>query len=182
MDNILKTIRTLANQLAVMASPVSDTDLCYFTLGGLGLDYESFITTVSLQAKDLPFEELSSLLKSLLSSYWCLICCSSWPPSSTATTTHPSIMVVAVGGGEAKVSPLVNLLIRAVIYSFPRSTTCQVCNKPSHVAVDCYHRLNMSNQGRNPSCQLAANAPYCWYAHWVAYKLECYTPCYPWCF
>lgn len=69
MDNILKTIRTLANQLAVMASPVSDTDLCYFTLGGLGLDYESFITTVSLQAKDLPFEELSSLLKSLLCSY-----------------------------------------------------------------------------------------------------------------
>lgn len=65
------------------------------------------------------------------------------------------------GRGEAKVSPLVNLLIRAVIYSFPRSTTCQVCNKPSHVAVDCYHHLNMSNQGRNPSCQLAANAPYC---------------------
>lgn len=97
MDDNLKTIRTLANQLAAMASPVSDPDIFYFTLGGLGLDYESFITTVSLQAEDLPFEELSSLLRSHevqlpslhtdVSSAAALV--AHKPPFSTTTTTQP---------------------------------------------------------------------------------------------
>lgn len=43
---------------------MSDTNLFYFTLGGLGPEYESFITNVSLQVEDLPFEDLSSLLQS----------------------------------------------------------------------------------------------------------------------
>lgn len=62
IDDYLKTIRNLAKQLASMSSPVFDTNLFYFSLGGLGPEYKSFITLVSSQAEDLPFEYLSSLL------------------------------------------------------------------------------------------------------------------------
>lgn len=55
-------IKQLANQLLSMGFP-SDMDLLYFTLGGIGSDYESFITTVSLQADTIPFENLYSLLQ-----------------------------------------------------------------------------------------------------------------------
>lgn len=59
----LWTVRNLANQSS-MASFVSDTNRLCFTVGGLGPENESFITTVSLQLADLLFEDLTSLLRS----------------------------------------------------------------------------------------------------------------------
>uniref|UniRef100_A0A5B7BD59 Retrotransposon Copia-like N-terminal domain-containing protein n=1 Tax=Davidia involucrata TaxID=16924 RepID=A0A5B7BD59_DAVIN len=35
---------------------------------------------------------------------------------------------------------------------------CQICNKPNHSALDCYHRMNYAYQGRHPPSQLAAMA------------------------
>jgi transposase InsO family protein len=33
---------------------------------------------------------------------------------------------------------------------------CQICGKTSHLAIDCYHRMDYAFQGRNPPAQLAA--------------------------
>jgi hypothetical protein len=33
---------------------------------------------------------------------------------------------------------------------------CQICGKPNHQALDCYHRMDYSYQGRHPPSQLAA--------------------------
>jgi hypothetical protein len=33
---------------------------------------------------------------------------------------------------------------------------CQICGKSSHLAIDCYHRMDYAFQGRNPPAQLAA--------------------------
>jgi hypothetical protein len=33
---------------------------------------------------------------------------------------------------------------------------CQICGKLSHLAIDCYHRMDYAFQGRNPPPQLAA--------------------------
>jgi hypothetical protein len=35
---------------------------------------------------------------------------------------------------------------------------CQICGKLSHQALDCYHRMDFSYQGRHPPSQLAAMA------------------------
>lgn len=64
VDEYLRTIRNISNQLAATGSPIPHTDLFYYTLGCLGPKYESFITTVSLQAENLPSEDLSSLPRS----------------------------------------------------------------------------------------------------------------------
>jgi hypothetical protein len=37
---------------------------------------------------------------------------------------------------------------------------CQICGKANHQALDCYHRMNYSYQGRHPPSQLAAMAAY----------------------
>ena len=37
---------------------------------------------------------------------------------------------------------------------------CQICGKSSHQALDCYHRMDFSYQGRHPPSQLAAMAAY----------------------
>jgi hypothetical protein len=37
-------------------------------------------------------------------------------------------------------------------------TLCQICNKPNHQALDCYHRMDFSYQGRHPPSQLVAMA------------------------
>jgi hypothetical protein len=34
--------------------------------------------------------------------------------------------------------------------SFPRKASCQICGKPGHLALDCYHRMDYSFQGKNP--------------------------------
>ena len=35
---------------------------------------------------------------------------------------------------------------------------CQICNRTGHTALDCYHRMDYSYQGRHPPSQLAAMA------------------------
>ncbi|KAF9667292.1 hypothetical protein SADUNF_Sadunf15G0007400 [Salix dunnii] len=37
-------------------------------------------------------------------------------------------------------------------------TICQICNKPDHQALDCYHRIDFSYQGHHPPSRLAAMA------------------------
>ncbi|XP_059448148.1 uncharacterized protein LOC132179437 [Corylus avellana] len=35
---------------------------------------------------------------------------------------------------------------------------CQICGKTSHMALDCFHRMDYAYQGRHPPAQLAAMA------------------------
>jgi hypothetical protein len=44
---------------------------------------------------------------------------------------------------------------------FPNSRpACQICGKISHQALDCYHRMDFSFQGKHPPAQLVAMAAY----------------------
>jgi hypothetical protein len=42
--------------------------------------------------------------------------------------------------------------------SKPPRAPCQICGKTSHQALDCFHRMDFSYQGRHPPSQLAAMA------------------------
>lgn len=63
--------------------------------------------------------------------------------------------------------PLIALLIQASLPPILMVDNLSVCRKPGHEAIDCYNRLNMAYQGRNPSRQLAAmqitaESPHVW--------------------
>lgn len=49
-----------------------------------------------------------------------------------------------------------NSLSQSRSNSLPNCLCCQICNIISHAALDCFHRMNYSFQGRNPPAQLAA--------------------------
>ena len=40
----------------------------------------------------------------------------------------------------------------------PNRPPCQICGRNNHQALDCYHRMEFSFQGRHPPAQLAAMA------------------------
>lgn len=148
-----------------MGSPLNDIDLFYYTFGGLGPKYVSFITTISLQTDDISFENLctifcnqelrlSSLHNDVSPPIAMAATKSSTPilgnPSFPKSPTSFSSSNRGRGHGRGRGSP------------FNHNTThfdsgrplCQVCKKYGHKALDCYNRLNMAFQGRNPSCQL----------------------------
>lgn len=52
VQDYLQTIKSLADSLSAINQPVSDPDLVLYALGGLGHDYESFITSIT--ARDNP--------------------------------------------------------------------------------------------------------------------------------
>jgi len=42
------------------------------------------------------------------------------------------------------------------LFSNNTRVPCQICGKSSHLAIDCYHRMDYAYQGKNPPAQLAA--------------------------
>ena len=47
-------------------------------------------------------------------------------------------------------------LSRGFSFQPPTRVPCQICGKTSHQALDCFHRMDHSYQGRHPPAQLAA--------------------------
>ncbi|CAH9112741.1 unnamed protein product [Cuscuta europaea] len=65
MDAYLCEIKILADDLATINCPVSPRDLLKTTIMGLGREYESLVTTVSLFSHNFPFEALRNHLLEL---------------------------------------------------------------------------------------------------------------------
>jgi transposase InsO family protein len=51
---------------------------------------------------------------------------------------------------------MVNLTLQILSFFNANRAPCQICGKTSHQALDCYHRMDFSFQGRHPPSQLAA--------------------------
>ena len=58
MDAYLHYIKTIADNLTSVNSPVSQTNLVHYTLMGLGCDYEKLVTTLTHLALQLTFSDL----------------------------------------------------------------------------------------------------------------------------
>lgn len=55
MHDYIQYIKNISNTLAAKGSPLSDGDLFFYTLGGLGSDYQAFITLLRLKICALSF-------------------------------------------------------------------------------------------------------------------------------
>lgn len=55
-------MRSIADELAFIGSPVTDDDLILYILGGLGSDFNSFVTTITARQGGLTLAEFQSLL------------------------------------------------------------------------------------------------------------------------
>lgn len=62
MADYLEKIKTLSDNLSTAGEPVTSRELVFYTLGGLGTDFEPFIQSVTARQDGVSFEELHSLL------------------------------------------------------------------------------------------------------------------------
>ncbi|CAH9091099.1 unnamed protein product [Cuscuta epithymum] len=62
MDRYLREIKSLFDDLATINCPASSRELLKITIMGLGPEYESLLTTVSLSPQNFPFETLRNHL------------------------------------------------------------------------------------------------------------------------
>ena len=62
MDSYLRSIKTIANSLASIHSPVSNLKLIQLTTASLPEDYDSFVTIFSMLPGLTTFDELRSKL------------------------------------------------------------------------------------------------------------------------
>jgi gag-polypeptide of LTR copia-type len=58
----LQHIQSLVDRLRSIGSDVSDQDMVLFTLQGIGSDFETFVTVISLRHQPLTMQELHSIL------------------------------------------------------------------------------------------------------------------------
>jgi len=180
----LKTAKGWANQLAVIGRPTDDEDLISYIISGLNPTFNAFVTSYGLATRDNPlsFADFQDELlnhEMLLnqqqtpvqdSSNFALFMQrpggpprqnpSSWkgkgkmhPPGKYFPRPGQTKGSSSYGSSASpqQPSPHAN-------GTFPPAARppCQICGKTSHQALDCFHRMDHSYQGRHPPAQLSA--------------------------
>ncbi|KAF5447742.1 hypothetical protein F2P56_033269 [Juglans regia] len=181
----LQSAKVLADQLVAVGKPTEDEDLISFIISGLNPSFNGFITSFSLATRDNPLtfldfqDELLShemLLKQQTPSpdptNFALFMPKSNSPQQNRfpsrngaphfhkkgknphTYNYPSRNGPSkLSAGSAPKPPQQN---NGQNFSNTSRPSCQICGKTSHTAIDCFHRMDYSYQGRHPPSQLAA--------------------------
>ncbi|GFS33695.1 hypothetical protein Acr_00g0030110 [Actinidia rufa] len=156
----IQKFRHLCNSLASIGEPVTYTDHLIYFLGGLGRDYNPFVTSIQSQAIRPSIEEVHSLLLSYDARL----------ERQSATDTLSSLQANLANLTYQKPkfkNPSTNSFPNSNSYSHPRGQNrnpsyspnpsspkprprCQICLKPGHTANKCYHRTNLNYQPPPP--------------------------------
>jgi transposase InsO family protein len=177
----LQMAKSWADQLAAVGKPVDEDDLISFILSGLNPSFNVFITTFNLTTRDtpLPYADFESELlnhETLLTTQItntttespAFALYSNKPPNQDRRPRFP-IPSKPNGPpryqGPHRTSPQISHQKPSTNPPKYRSSpapfnstrpSCQICGKNNHQALDCYHRMDYSYQGRHPPSQLAA--------------------------
>uniref|UniRef100_A0A2N9HGH7 CCHC-type domain-containing protein n=1 Tax=Fagus sylvatica TaxID=28930 RepID=A0A2N9HGH7_FAGSY len=146
----------LADTLAAVNHPLDSFELVSFFLAGLGSEYDSLVTSVQTRADPLSIEDLYGHLLTheiRLAHHQPAVDLSLANANFTAPTS-------SARGGRSGKSPAYFQSNRGPTTHNQRTNrgrgrggrggssshrpTCQVCNKPGHFALQCYHRFDSS--------------------------------------
>ncbi|KAA8547071.1 hypothetical protein F0562_003500 [Nyssa sinensis] len=171
----LFTAKNWSDQLVVVGKPVDEEDLISYVVGGLNSAYHPFITSLNFATQDssitfddfqterLNYEQLLDLQQNSVPPDTNHIAFftqkskqhynhrkpkpySSNKPSGARNPHFPS-----PAHTTGKPAPNNSLFSNS-------KPPCQICGKNNHQALDCYHRMDFSYQGRHPPAQLTAMA------------------------
>ncbi|KAJ0028670.1 hypothetical protein Pint_35223 [Pistacia integerrima] len=152
----LDSAKQLAAQLGVVGKTIDDDDLIAYIVSGLNHSYHPFVTSLSFATRDkaLSFEDFQAELLSFE-----LLLETLQQKAKIPTKSHPQTFQPPYY--SKKPAP------NTKSYPSPRPNhsqqtfntsriPCQICGKPNHQALDCFHRMDYAFQGRHPPTQLAA--------------------------
>ncbi|KAB5519913.1 hypothetical protein DKX38_024232 [Salix brachista] len=151
-------MKSLAETLASAGQQISDDELILYILGGLGHDYDSVVVNLTSRHDPVTLQEVQYMLQSqemrLEQLNIPLAPDNSTPSAHLASQLRRTLNLQGFNGNPS--------------YSFGRGYTsnrsrgrgrwnrgsrplCQLCNRPGHMALKCYHRFDISFQGQNNS-------------------------------
>nr|TKR99539.1 hypothetical protein D5086_0000189690 [Populus alba] len=152
------SINQMSDELALAGQPLNSDEILTYILAGLGQEYDSLVSTITSRSDVVTLEELYSLLlitESRINQHHDTIQVTA---SVNMATRHPPSFQSCPGN----IYPSSN---RGRTSSYRgrscggRSTTrdqgafssliCQVCVKPGHHALKCYHRFDLSYQDQS---------------------------------
>jgi hypothetical protein len=149
-----QTIKTLSDTLATAGQPLNDFESVYFLLKGLGTEYDPFVTSVTTRVDPLSIDELyDHLLAHEMRLDQQLPAVDVLSPATNFTTCNsPSRGRGFHGRGGRPYNRGYGSYSsnrgRGSYFSQDATSStrpsCQICGKPGHSAVRCYHRHDMS--------------------------------------
>ncbi|KAJ9550796.1 hypothetical protein OSB04_014841 [Centaurea solstitialis] len=162
----IQKLKGICNSLAAIGEPVTREDHLIYLLGGLGREYNAFVASIHTRADKPTVEEVHSLLMSFdyrLETQNAI----DQIDMAQANLTHAShaskFKKPFKPNSQFQVRPHVSYRPQSPIPSvlgkpphrpniqpwkpsFNPKPQCQICNKPGHTALNCYHRANLSYQ------------------------------------
>ncbi|KAB5572874.1 hypothetical protein DKX38_000068 [Salix brachista] len=170
----IEEAKLVSDQLSAAGKPVEEQYLISYLLSGLKPQFMPFIIAFTFATRDkelslddfqtemLNFETLMESSNSLATPEMNLAFSATHSkPAATKRNkgpdfTNPSRSSMTYSRSPAHMGPSANKPV--VPYSGDNRSTCQICSKKGHMALDCYNRFNFSYQGRLPPSDLAAMA------------------------
>jgi gag-polypeptide of LTR copia-type len=164
----LQKIQSIADRLNSIGAPVSDQDLILYTLQGLGSEFESFVTALSLRQGSFSSIELHNLLlaheaRIQANLQHVNLTSHSGPTSSGMMSDSPSTQALAMqhsnrgntcqgqSSGNSYRKNNFRGRGRGRHSNFSKEQVqCQICYKWGHTTLKCYHRFDVSYT-RTPS-------------------------------
>lgn len=179
----LDETREIAAKLGATRKTVDDDELITYVTYGLNPIYLPFMTSLSLATRDNPllFDDFQIELLSnelFLESQFKNTCTetnhfalfASKPPSNSFnrklkySQNRPNLHSQVHWNFIPHLKPPSNPIPANHLYNTPKPlpnitslhSSCQICGKSSHQAMDCFHRIDYAYQGRHPPAQFAA--------------------------
>jgi hypothetical protein len=181
----LKSAKSYADQLAAVGKPIDDEDLVSFIMSGLNPSFNSFVTAYTVATRDhspsfTDFQDDLLSHEMLLNQQHTATVVDTSSAFAFHMQRHRSGPSRYPNHFNRRFKPTQFQKYRPG-FSFQRNTAgspnglkdsqtqpftsgkpssarapCQICGKTNHNALDCFHRMDYSYQGRHPPNQLAA--------------------------
>ncbi|KAF8398674.1 hypothetical protein HHK36_014529 [Tetracentron sinense] len=170
ITDYLDKMKHIADALEAIGQPITEYDLCNQILNGLGQEYDPVHTSVVNRDTPINFEDLFGQLLTFEMRLDSHTTTPTLEQPSTAFFTNRSTHSRAQGRGGSRGSSYFRGRGRGRNHggranpSNNHSTkpsnapSCQICNRVGHSALDCFHRLDLSFQGRQSPPKLQAMA------------------------
>uniref|UniRef100_A0A2N9IH96 Reverse transcriptase Ty1/copia-type domain-containing protein n=1 Tax=Fagus sylvatica TaxID=28930 RepID=A0A2N9IH96_FAGSY len=173
MADFYHKFTSLADTLTAIDQPLKDFDLVSFFLAGLGSDYDALVTAIQQRRGDVTLDELYG---DFLSRELHLAQHQPFVDLSLASANFPNRSFSNRGGRGGRSSHPPNSSNSGRSFTFNQQRqhrgrgrgtynnsscpVCQVCTKPGHTALTCYHRFDNSyTVETNPNMQALLATP-----------------------
>ncbi|KAI0500261.1 hypothetical protein KFK09_018471 [Dendrobium nobile] len=145
MIQYLNEVKTIVDQIAAAGSTVDNEDIILYILNGLSMSYQSFKTYIRTMQTPLNLDQLYPLL---ISEELHLVADNA---RATSIADSQTALFASRGRGRRPRSRPQSSGNQTKDQPSKNQSTCQICLKRDHIAMECWHRFNQQYTPKPPS-------------------------------